>query len=337
MNKSAIALCALIASSLVACTPPEDWPQPTTPVVQATVPAKTGTIRTSAASTGLDDIPLRIALDTLREEGYVVETTEYARWDLVTSELASGALDIAPSSHQTAWAAIAQGAAIRAVIDSRRNPYLIACKAEITTCDDLLGKSIAYSTTSNVLAALANGYFRRNCPGAEPPITLIPSSSNRMAALLSGEIDAALLDEEDALQLDREAPGKFHVLRYLAEEFPQVVTGAFYVHSDFAASHPDIVKDFVKALLQANRRVQDPQVLRAAIERYLSGDANAQANAEAYLAHKAWEVNGGLDMERIEYTLTFLTDAGVVPSGLQADQLADASYLSAVLDEIGRQ
>ena len=339
MNRVTVVLLIAVLLSLSACAGGSPAPSvaPSTAIPQATVPLKTGTLRIASPSTDLDDIPLWVALDTLKQQGYVVETTEYARFDLVTAALASGDLDIAPSSQQTAWAAIAQGASIRAVVGSRRNPYVVVAKAEIKACADLQGKSIAYSTTSNALAALSNGYLKENCPGTEPQITVIPSSSNRMAALQSGGVDAALLDEEDALQLERQAPGKFHVLCYLAEEFPQVDTGAFYVHNDFAANHPEIVKDFVMAVVQANRRVQDSQILHEAIERYLPDNANALENADTYLAHKAWDVNGGLTSERIQHTLAFLTDAGVVPSGLQAEQLSDPSYLNTVLDEIGRK
>lgn len=339
MNKAARILLIVIVLSLSACAAksPEPSATPSPPTAQPTAPAKTGTLRIDTPSLGTNDIPVWIALDTLRQQGYVVETTAYARWDLVTAGLASGEVDIASSGHQAAWAAIAKGAPIRAIVGRYGLMYVLSAKSEIKTCADLQGKSLALATTTGVIGALIDGYFERSCPGTQPQTIVIPSPSNRLPALLSGAVDAAQLDEDEAAQVEFQAPGKFHVLCHFAEEFPLVDLNAFYAHNDFAAEHPDIVKDFVMALVEANRRVQDPQILREAIEHYIPGDASALAAADACLAHKAWDVNGGLTAERLQYTLNFLTEADVVPSGLQVEKLVDLSYLNAVLDEIGRE
>jgi NitT/TauT family transport system substrate-binding protein len=340
MSKPACILLIALVLSLSACVaqPPAPSPAPSTPVPQPTAAARTGTLRVSAPTTpGPENIPFWIALDTLRQQGYVVEATQYARYDLVTAGLISGELDIALSSHQPAWAAIAKGAAIKAIVARVGNPWIIGAKVEVKACADLQGKIMAYPSTVSLAGAMSDRFLERTCPGTQPEIVLIPTSENRLAALLSGEIDATILQVWDMPQLERDAPGKFHALRYLVEDFPLVDNDAYYVGKDFAAKHPDIVKDFVRALVQADRRVQDPQILREAIRRYLPDDANALEDADAYLALKTWDVNGGLTPERIQFTLSFLTDVEAVPPGVQVEQLADLSYLNAVLNEIGRQ
>ena len=90
-------------------------------------------------------------------------------------------------------------------------------------------------------------------------------------------------------------------------------------------------------MIQADRLVQDRQVLKEAIARYLPNDASALGDADTYLARKAWDVNGGMNAERSQSTLAFLNEADLVPSGLQIDQLVDLSFLNAVLAKIGRK
>jgi ABC-type nitrate/sulfonate/bicarbonate transport system substrate-binding protein len=340
MHKFTVILLALIVLSLAACTaqpipPTAASPAPT---VQPTQPLKSGKIRlVTPSNPGIVEIPFWIAIGSLKQQGYDVELTQYARQDLAAAGLAAGEVDISSSNHQTAWAAIAKGAPIRALVGKVRMMYVLAAKSEIKACTDLQGKTIAYAAPSTLLAELFDEYIEQNCPGTEPVITAIPSSTNRSAALLSEVVDAALLEESEARELDRQAPGKFHVLRYFAEEYPLVELNAFYGHEDYIAQHPEIIEDFVQAVVQANRIVQDPQVLRQYIELYMPDDAAALDDVDTYLAHKAWDVNGGLSPESIKFTLSFLTDAGVVPPGLQPEQLLDLSFLNAVLEEIGKQ
>jgi NitT/TauT family transport system substrate-binding protein len=340
MNKPGRIVLIVLVLMLSACTPPVQGPTPatSTAVPPSSVLAKTGKLHVSSPSSpGPENIPFWMALDTLREQGYEVETTQYARFDLQTAALVDGELDLSIAGHPNALAAVAKGAPIRAIAGRVANQYVIAAKAAIGSCADLQGKNVAYPATASVGGAMCDAYIERTCPGTQPQIIVISSSSNRLAALLAGEVDAAVLRAWDMPELERQAPGKLHVLSYFAEEFPLVDVDEYYVHTDFAAKHPGIVKDFVLALVQANRLVQDPRILGEEIARYLPDDATALEDADAFLVHKAWDVNGGLTIESIQATLTLLTDAGMLPSELRPEQVVDLSYLNAVLDEIGRR
>jgi ABC-type nitrate/sulfonate/bicarbonate transport system substrate-binding protein len=277
-----------------------------------------------------------MALDELRQQGYTIEATQFARFDLVTAALIKGDLDIAGASNQTAWAAIAKGAPIRAIVSWVGNQFRLVTKAEIKSCADLKGKSIAIGSTASIHALMLEQYLKRNCPGIETQVVVVPSNSSRFSALVSGEIIAAVLETDYALQLDRQSPGRFHTFSHFAQEFPQVELGGYYVHDNFV-KHPEIIKDYVRAMIRARRRIQDKQVLRDAVNKYLPDDAGAFAAVDTYLAENVWDVNGGLTPERIQFTLDFMTKANMLPAGLRADQIADLSYLNAVLDEIGRK
>jgi hypothetical protein len=49
------------------------------------------------------------------------------------------------------------------------------------------------------------------------------------------------------------------------------------------------------------------------------------------------EYCGVLTRDNLQFTLTFLQEAGAVSKSLRFEDVADLSHLNAVLDEIGRQ
>jgi ABC-type nitrate/sulfonate/bicarbonate transport system substrate-binding protein len=289
-------------------------------------------------SPGIGDIPFLMTMDVLKEKGYDVQTTQLARFELNITALSDGDLDIVSGGTQAAWAAIAEGAPMRTIVGRLVNTESLVTKTGIAACADLAGKNIAISGTTSVGTALLTQYISRHCPGTEPQLVTISSSSNRLPALLSGEIDGANLQLDDLLEASEEAPGQYHALVYYVNEFPDLQQFAFHVSTDFAGKNPQAVMDFVRALLEAQRTIQDKQLLKDAAIKYLEIDeAQAETQASTYLEHGAWSVNGGLTDENVQLTLDFLVEAGVLSAGQTPKDVSDLSYLNAILDEIGRQ
>jgi ABC-type nitrate/sulfonate/bicarbonate transport system substrate-binding protein len=181
-------------------------------------------------------------------------------------------------------------------------------------------------------------FIEKHCSGTTPQVVVIANSTNRQAALLAGEIDAASLQLDDWLELDQEAPGQYNALVQYAQEFPDIQTLGFHANSEFAAAHPELVKDFVRALIEAQRAIQDKTVLKANAIKYLEmDDATAETQGTAYLERNVWDVNGGLTEANIQTTVDLVVKAGFLSADLKAADLVDLTYLNAVLDEIGRQ
>jgi ABC-type nitrate/sulfonate/bicarbonate transport system substrate-binding protein len=129
------------------------------------------------------------------------------------------------------------------------------------------------------------------------------------------------------------------VLVAYAEALPEFQFVLFNVNPAWAQANPEIVKDFIRAQILARRQVlDDPAVLRQALVDLLEFEAPvAQTMADAFLSANTWDANGGFTVERIQLTLDLLIDAGTLDEGLTVEQVADLSYLNAVLDEIGRR
>lgn len=297
------------------------------------------TIRFSyPASPGLVDVPFFMALDKLRADGYTVETTQFARFELNLAALAKGDLDIASGSLQPAWAAIAKGAPMRSIVIRQRNADLLVARSDLETCADLANKNVALSSATSTAAILLNEYIAKHCPGTTYTSVMIATSSNRVPAVLNGSVDAANLQLDDLLQIEHEAPGRFHALIRFADEYPNIQNFAFHARQDFSTQHPEAVRAFIRALLQAQREIQNKQVLRAAASKYLTPDSPTMDDAvTAYIDGKMWDANGTLTTENVQATLDFFIGANSLPAELKPADVADLSFLNAVLDEIGRQ
>jgi hypothetical protein len=74
-----------------------------------------------------------------------------------------------------------------------------------------------------------------------------------------------------------------------------------------------------------------------AVSRLKITPEEAKQIGDAYLQAGLWDPNGGLTAENVQYTLDFFKNAKGVPASLKVDDVADLSYLNAVLDEMGRK
>ena len=107
----------------------------------------------------------------------------------------------------------------------------------------------------------------------------------------------------------------------------------------FTAAHPDIARDYVQSIITVNRAIlANPQLLRDAMVKHLNyTPEQAGAIADAYLAAKVWDPNGGLSAESVKTTLEFLIQHGTLPATLKVEDVSDLSFLNSVLDKMGRQ
>jgi ABC-type nitrate/sulfonate/bicarbonate transport system substrate-binding protein len=336
-NLSVVCLILVFGVMLSACTAlraPVDSPTPAPGAA-----AELGAIRfAEPGSPNVKDIPTLVALDSLRAQGYAVELTEFARYDLMAAALEQGDVDFATLTASRAWAAVAKGAGICTVVGEYNSTFDLVVHASIQACDDLDDKVLAFPSGESAGYILFEQYLKDNCPEAKPEILFISGSENRVAGLLADEMEGTYLELSDWLKVDSQVPGRYHVLDYLSA-YPEVQTGGICVRCAWAEQYPDVVRDFITALVTAQRDLTaNPEQLQAEMVRRLDLDATeAQTTAEAYLVRGIWDLNGGITPENIQYTLDTLANAGALPSDLEVEDVVDLSYMNAVLDEIGRR
>ncbi|MBL8292754.1 MAG: ABC transporter substrate-binding protein [Bryobacterales bacterium] len=285
------------------------------------------------------DVPLLMALDDLTSQGYKVEKTYLASGALIADALGRGDADIGLVNNQTMWIAATKGVAVSTVMGFTEPTAIIAARSDIKSCRDLDGKRFGMPTTRGLAPALVEDYLQKQCGGAKPNFLVIAESAGRAAALLSGEVDAITAPGEEFLKIQMDAPDKFREVMSYARAYPTIYVEGLHVRRQWATENPNGMKDFVRALLRAQRRVMaDPELLFSESVKRLSLDpATAKAVGESHLRNRIWDPNGGLTEKKVEDTLAFLTRIGALRPGVQVKDVADLSYLNTVLDEVGRQ
>jgi ABC-type nitrate/sulfonate/bicarbonate transport system substrate-binding protein len=284
------------------------------------------------------DVPLLMAADDLESKGYTIEKVYLQSSAITTDLLVRGDVDIAMINNQTVWTAIAKGADLRTIGPFTRTTGVVGAADAIRSCQDLDGKSVGVPSSAGLSPLLFRTYLSRHCPGSQPELVVLPESNARADALLTGRVDAALLPSEELLKLQRQGSVPLHAMYAYASEFPDVQAEGLHVRREWAAQHGPAIKDFLRAQLLAYRRVIDhPQVLFDESVKRLSIDADtATAIGGSHLAMHIWDGNGLLTADNVQSTIDFLIKANALPPGTQTRQVADFSYLNAVLDEIGR-
>jgi ABC-type nitrate/sulfonate/bicarbonate transport system substrate-binding protein len=285
------------------------------------------------------DVPWLMSLDWLREQGYTIEVVDFAQPGLIVEALLRDDVDVGSVNPNVLWVAIGKGADLRTIGAKTNMTFRLVARREIQACRDMHGRTLALTNTRAMGKAMFDAHVRQHCPGTAPRIVIIGETANSMAALQAGEIDSAVLDLEDWLYLEDHAAGRFHVLIDFARESPEIQLSSFAVRNGWAKQNPEMVKDFLRAMLTAYRRVgENPGLLLEESAKRLSLDAaSAQRLTEAYLAANVWDVNGSWTEEKVQATIDFLATEGFMPGDLKGEDVADLTYLNAVLDEIGRR
>ncbi len=334
MNKRLACLLVLSGIVLAACSRQAQTVGPTAAA------GRSGTLRVSVLGiSNVIDVPSLMALDALEQQGYQTEVIYFAKGNLLIPALLQGDVEITAANSTRVGAAIAEGADIRVFVGKTNIDYLLVAKAGIESCRDLDGKAVTFPSRQSVGYVMFEQYTQQHCPGISPEIILISGPENRVVTLQTGEVDATYLGLQDWLLLQKEAPGMFSLLIDFPREFPEVQLSMFSASRQWTQEHEDMVKDFIRVLLETHRNIfRDPRLLADGIVRYLEIEPdNADELAQEYLAAQQWDPNGQITMENIQATLDFLRAGDMLAADLTVDQFADFSYLDAVLDEIGRQ
>jgi ABC-type nitrate/sulfonate/bicarbonate transport system substrate-binding protein len=323
------------------------FPSPSTPEAPADPP------RASTANAGdrplirfgdtvnvdVRDVPVLMAIDDVRAQGYPTEIRHVPGPPLVEDLLARGELDIGVTNYQTMWSAIAKGADVRSIAEFVGPTTVLAARRSIDACAALDGRPMGVYAPTGLSQILVQTYLVRRCAGAAPRLIVLEESSSRVAALMAGRLDAAVIPGEAFVRLELAAPGRFHALMTHRKEFPEMRIDGFHVRRSWAAEHPQAVRDFIRAVLLAQRLVTgSPEVLFAEARKRIGLDERTtRAVADTHLKMRIWDPDGGLTEERVAYVLDFLVKADGLPPGLRVADVADLSYLNAVLDDIGRR
>jgi NitT/TauT family transport system substrate-binding protein len=285
-------------------------------------------------SPGVSNVTTLAAIDALRAQGFDIEVVELANPDLVIQGVTSGQFQFGRGG--TPEIAIQQGADIRSVVGAAGNEWTVYADNDIADCAGLNGRRVGIQSQTGGSTARLRGWLEANCPGTTPEYVVIEGSQNRYAALLADRIDGSPLELADAVRLELEASDRFHLLANLAET--QILPTQIYGNNSYMQANPEVVQAFIEALLTEHRKIAaDPEYLVTLITTYVPEQENIEEIADRYASVGIFDVNGSLTEEVLQGMVAFYEAAGFTQPGLTPADIADLSYLQAVLTKIGEQ
>jgi ABC-type nitrate/sulfonate/bicarbonate transport system substrate-binding protein len=193
-------------------------------------------------------IPSYVAMDRgyYREEGLDASFVLLTGRALVTAALA-GQVDLVPIPSGGAQAALS-GAEIRYIVgESLKSQWLIAARPDVTKAEDLKGKTIGYgrpgSADYDEGAAVLLRAFKMEV-GKDYKVISFPGETERIAALINGDIQAALISVPHAPK----ALNAGMKILVRTGDYIQRAGGAFWTRKAFADQNPEAMKKFIRAI-----------------------------------------------------------------------------------------
>lgn len=284
-------------------------------------------------------LPILIALDSLKKQGYNVQpNVQLNGTDLVVQAVANNQLQFMASGVIQIGTAVDKKIPLVVVGTRQNNTWNLVTTKDITSCDQLNGKKVAIFSTGGTSTAYLNIYLAKNCPNAKLNTLVIADSTLRRQALENGQVVAAPLEGPDTVLITSGADAsKFHVLANFAKEMPGVGRDVFTTNQSFLKDHPTIVRALLKAQVEAIRSLyKDPKSISALNSKYFKqyGD-QGDAIGKFYLDNKMWCANGGLNPSDMDNQLKTFQDAKKIPASVSTANLVDDTQMKALLKEIG--
>jgi NitT/TauT family transport system substrate-binding protein len=196
-------------------------------------------------------IPSYIAMDKgfFKAEGLDASFVTLTGKALVTAGI-TGTVDFIPIPSGGSQAALS-GAPIRYVVgESLRSQWIIATRPDIAKVQDLKGKTLGYgrpgSADYDEGAAVLTRAFKMD-PGKDYKVISFPGEPERIAALINGDIQGALLSVPSAPRV----VGAGMKILVRTGDYIQRAGGTIWTTKAYVDAHPDTVKKFIRAIAKA--------------------------------------------------------------------------------------
>ena len=196
-------------------------------------------------------IPTYVAMDRdfYKAEGLDASFVKLQGGVLVKAALA-GSVDFVPIPSGGAQAALS-GAEIRYVVgQSLKSQWLIATRPNVNKPEDLKGKTIGYGRAGSADydegAAVMLRAFHMEV-GKDYKVISFQAEPERIAALVNGDIDAALISVPHA---PKALNAGMKILVHTGD-YIQRAGGTIWTRKAFADEHPDVLPKFIRAIAKA--------------------------------------------------------------------------------------
>jgi NitT/TauT family transport system substrate-binding protein len=290
-----------------------------------------------ASTPSISDLPVFMAIDQMKRDGYKASAKEVASFDILFGSLATNQIQLAGGDPILAARAASRGT-IKAVVARANNLWAIVGLKQYADCNSWTGKPFGIFSRGAITYIYGLSYIQQACPSAKPREVIIADSALRARALLAGQIVATTLDSTSAPQL-LATEDKVQLVSNLGQTLPYG-RETIQTNTTVLNNRRPALEAFIAAELNAIRQIYEHpgQVVELARQHLPAqlGD-QPQAVADYTLKAKGWCANGGLADDNIAATLQAGQRYGLLDaSNSDAGKLLDDAPLKAVLGRIGQ-
>jgi len=311
------------------------------------VPAKPGDIKVPKPSgnltlkighpsaIGVYDVPTEMTHERLNKQGWKIESVPFTRTDLNIQALTQSTVQMSIALSIDPLRAVEKGSKIKWLMEITPGEFVMIAKKEIAKCENLSGTKFAIHGETSGTSVAAKKWILNVCK-ASPNIMVLPGGENRIIALRNGQIDATLVQLSDWLNLDAQAPGRFHVI---VSAGPFNISGSgLWANNDWLERNREIATAYIAETLKTFRMIRaNPKLIESATLTYVP-DTKPEAlpaTVKAYREIGAWPQNGG-DSSMLEDAIRFFTEQGELKPGIDSKQIVSMANLQTALKMIGR-
>jgi NitT/TauT family transport system substrate-binding protein len=234
--------------------------------------------------------------------GLDVKITQLTAGAPVVSAIAGGAADIGSANFVAISAAHLAGVPLVLVApsgaNSVKNPIdgiVVAKDSPIKSAKDLNGKTMMTSALQNILQVQADAWIDKNGGDWKSIKWVEAPPPQEGGAVATNRVDAATITE--TFLSTAIATGDVRLLTYTGAEIsPLVVEGGYFCTTDYAKAHPDLIRKFSKAVLDAGQWANSHHDEATAImAKYSKSSAKATGHAVYPESFKASDLQPLID------------------------------------------
>lgn len=285
------------------------------------------------------DVAVAEAQGLFHAVGLTVHVKNLSSGVTVVQGVVGGALQIGAASIEPVVNAVAQGGGL-AIVGSYADRLTVSMVAptSVRTASDLRGKRLGIQQVGAFREVMTRMVLAS--AGLTPDdASYVPITANGYtSALVQGTIQSAILQTEQAIDvLGRD--DKLHVVVDIGQIRPDYFYGVYAVSRTWLATHPDVVKRFLTAIVRAHRFMYQDKAATVPIVARATGLSEPVID-RAYDVllgpQAAFAVNAGLDPERIARTIETMQQFQIL-TGAAPDEsaLVDRGSINAVIAELG--
>ena len=251
----------------------------------------------------------------------------------------AGGLDITGTSSDPAIIAAARGAGTKVLgTYSHKLSQSMLVQGDIKSCKELKGRKIGIQEVGAFNEVMSRAVLA-SCGLTAKDVDYVPvSTKGRVAGLLSGQIDTAILHVDQAI-VAKKKKSDLNILVNLWEPLPKWLYAAYIAPEKEIKENRQLYIDIMTALIKANRFIYNNKAKTVEIAvKHTQQDGDAIAQTYDILANVgAWPVNDGLPKDMVEWTINRQVELGTIKAQEKPtyEKLVDISIIEAALSKLG--